>query len=153
MAQDLATRPVTAATLRAAIYARISREDEGNVDNTDIQVDECQDYIERMGWECVGVYVDDNRSAYSGRRRNRYEALLGDIQANKTDIIVCVEMSRLNRRLWYSIDLFRMAETTSLAHIATTDGGGLNLSTPEGIQNAIKLAMEQRTSPGGPASE
>jgi site-specific DNA recombinase len=142
MAQVLEAQPVTTATLRAAPYARISREDEGNVDNTDIQIDESQDYIDRMGWECVGLYVDDNRSAYSGRRRKDYERLLADIQANKIDVIVCTEMSRLNRRLWYSIDLFRMAETTSLSQIATTDGGGLNLSTPEGIQNAIKLAME-----------
>jgi site-specific DNA recombinase len=136
-----ATIPTTA-VLRAAIYARISREDEGNVDNTDIQVDEGQEFIGSNNWECVSVYVDDNRSAYSERRRKDYERLLVDIQANKIDVIVCTEVSRLNRRLWHSIDLFRMAETTSLSHIATTDGGGLNLSTPEGIQNAIKLAME-----------
>src|SRR5215213_3796609 len=142
MAQVLQARPATAATLRAAIYARISREDEGNVDNTDIQVDEGQDFIDQNGWECVGVYVDDNLSAYSGKRRPRYENLLADIQAGKIDVIVCTELSRLNRRLWLSIDLFRMAETTSLSQIATTDGGGVNLSTREGIQNAIKLAME-----------
>src|SRR4029453_14044810 len=142
MAQVLAAQPATTATLRAAPYGRISREDEGNVDNTDIQIDEGQDYIDRMGWECVGVYVDDNRSAYSGRRRKDYERLIADIQANKIDVIVCTELSRLNRLLWHSINLFRMAETTSLRYIATTDGGGLDLSTPEGIQNAIKLAME-----------
>jgi site-specific DNA recombinase len=148
MAQDLAIRPAIAATLRAAIYARISREDEGNVDNTDIQVDEAQDFIDQKVWECVGVYVDDNKSAYSKRRRPRYEALLADIQAGKIDVIVCTELSRLNRRLWLSIDLFRLAETTSLQHIATTDGGGLNLATREGVQNAIKLAMEAENESG-----
>jgi site-specific DNA recombinase len=148
MAQALQARPATAATLRAAIYARISREDEGNVDNTDIQVDEGQDFIDQNGWECVGVYVDDNLSAYSGKRRPRYENLLADIQAGKIDVIVCTELSRLNRRLWLSIDLFRMAETTSLSQIATTDGGGVNLSTREGIQNAIKLAMEAENESG-----
>lgn len=142
MAQVLESRPATTATLRAATYARISREDEGNVDNTDIQVDEAREFIDQQGWECVGVYIDDNRSAYSGRRRKDYERLLVDIQAGKLDVIVVTEMSRLNRRLWESIDLFRMAQTTTLAHIATTDGGGINLSTPEGIENAIKLAME-----------
>jgi site-specific DNA recombinase len=142
MAQVIEAQPGATAILRAAPYARISREDEGNVDNTDIQIDEDQDFIDRQGWECVGVYVDDNKSAYAKRRRPRYEALLADIQANKIDVIVCTELSRLNRRLWHSIDLFRMAETTSLRYIATTDGGGLDLSTPEGIQNAIKLAME-----------
>jgi site-specific DNA recombinase len=129
--------------MRAGIYARISREDEGNVDNTDIQVDESQDYIDSQdGWECVGVYVDDNLSAYSKVRRKDYERLLGDIQANKIDIIVSTELTRLNRRLWYSVDLFRLAETTSLQRIATTDGGGADLSTREGIQNAVTLAIE-----------
>jgi DNA invertase Pin-like site-specific DNA recombinase len=55
--------------MRAAIYVRISGEDEGNVDNTDIQVDESGDFIDSQGWECVGVYVDDNLSAYSKVRR------------------------------------------------------------------------------------
>src|SRR5215216_323968 len=100
--------------MRAAPYARISREDEGNVDNTEIQVDESQDYIDAQGWECVGVYVDDNLSAYSGKRRPAYDRLIADIQANKIDVIVCTELTRLNRRLWHSVDLFRLAETTSL---------------------------------------
>jgi site-specific DNA recombinase len=140
MAQDLATRPATAVTLRAAIYARISREDEGNVDNTDIQVDEAQDFIDRNGWKCVGVYVDDNISAYSGRRRKHYERLLADVQGGKIDVIVCTELKRLNRRLWHSIDLFRMAETTSLKRISTIDDGEINLSTEEGVGNAVRLA-------------
>lgn len=128
--------------MRAAPYARISREDEGNVDNTDIQVDESQDYIDAQGWECVGVYVDDNLSAYSGKRRPAYDRLIADIQANKIDVIVCTELTRLNRRLWHSVDLFRLAETTSLRRIATTDGGGADLSTREGIQSAVTLAIE-----------
>jgi site-specific DNA recombinase len=128
--------------MRAAIYARISREDEGNVDNTDIQVDESQDFIDSQGWECVGVYVDDNLSAYSKVRRKDYDRLLADLQANKIDVIVCTELTRLNRRLWYSVDLFRLAESTSLQRIATTDDGGADLSTREGIQNAVTLAIE-----------
>jgi site-specific DNA recombinase len=57
-------------------------------------------------------------------------------------MIVSTETARLNRRLWNSIGLFRMAETTDLKHIATTDGGGFDLSTPEGIHNAINAAIE-----------
>ena len=127
--------------MRAAIYARISREDEGNVDNTDIQVDECQDYIDTKNWQCVGVYVDDNLSASSGVHRKNYARLLADIQANKIDVIVSTEMKRINRRLWHSVDLFRMAETTTLQRIAAIDDGELDLSIKEGIQNAVGLAI------------
>jgi site-specific DNA recombinase len=141
-APDTLTPVANETTARAAIYARISREDEGNVDNTDIQVDECLEFIAQQGWVYVDKYVDDNRSAYSGRRRKHYDRLIADIQADKIEIIVCTEMTRLNRRLWMSVDLFRMAETTPLRKIATTDGGGPDLSTKLGIHNAVDLAME-----------
>jgi site-specific DNA recombinase len=51
-------------------------------------------------------------------------------------------MTRINRRLWHSIDLFKMAETTTLSHIVTTDEVDIDLSTREGIHNAVKLAIE-----------
>jgi site-specific DNA recombinase len=129
--------------MRAAIYARLSREDVGNVDNTDIQVAEAGDYIaSREGWRHVGTFVDNNISAYSNARRPDYEALFDLIRGNNVDVIVSTEAARLNRRLRNSIGLFRMAESTALKHIATTDGGGFDLSTPEGIHNAINVAIE-----------
>jgi site-specific DNA recombinase len=130
--------------LRAALYARISREDVGNVDNTDIQIEECTDYIAREGWQHVATFVDNNASAYSEyAHRPDYERLLGYIRANKVDLVVVTEPSRLNRRLWNSISLFQLAATTDFKWIKTTDGkGGFDLSTPEGRDNAINAAME-----------
>ncbi len=132
-----------AATLRAAVVARISKEDEGNVENVDIQIRESLGFTQDQGWTHAGTFADNNLSAYSGVRRPGYERLLVAIQNNEIDVIVCTEPSRLNRRLWESIDLFRLALTTDLKRIVTTDGqGGFDLSTPEGIQNAINAAME-----------
>ncbi len=130
--------------LRAAPYARISREDVGNVDNTDIQIEECTDYIAQEGFEHVASFVDNNVSAYSEQaHRPDYERLLAFIRANKLDVIVVTEPSRLNRRLWGSIGLFRLAETSDFKWIKTADGqGGFDLSTPEGRDNAINAAME-----------
>jgi site-specific DNA recombinase len=130
--------------MRAGIYARISREDVGNIDNTDIQVKESAAYIaQQKGWQHIATFVDDNISAYSDyTRRPDYERLLDCIRGNNIDVVVCTEPSRLNRRLWKSIGLFQLAETTDLQAIATTDGGGFNLSTTEGIHNAIAAAIE-----------
>jgi site-specific DNA recombinase len=89
MATLVETPTARVATQRAAIYARISREDEGNVDNTDTQVEEGQDHIDRMRWQCVDVYVDNNLSAYSKGRRPGYERLIADVQAGNIDVIVC----------------------------------------------------------------
>jgi len=128
--------------MRAAIYARLSREDVGNVENTDIQVEEAEGFIAQEGWRHVGTFVDNNLSAYSNTRRPDYERLLDFIRGNRADVIVSTEAARLNRRLWNSIGLFRMAETTDLKRIATTDGGGFDFSTPEGLHNAINAAIE-----------
>jgi site-specific DNA recombinase len=130
--------------MRAAPYARTSREDEGNVENTSIQVDECLAWIEEQGHQLVGPYVDDNASAYSNARRPDYERLLRDVEANKIDIIVCTEPSRLNRNLRNSIGLIALAYTTDLQHIAVTDPErhGFDLSTRSGIQNALEAAIE-----------
>jgi site-specific DNA recombinase len=130
--------------MRAAPYARISKEDVGNVDNTDIQLDECLAWIAEQGHELVGTYVDNNISAYSNARRPDYERLLRDIEANKIDIIVCTEPSRLNRNLRNSIGLIALAYTTDLQHIAVTDPErhGFDLSTRSGIQNALEAAIE-----------
>jgi site-specific DNA recombinase len=130
--------------LRAVPYARISREDVGNIDNTDIQIEECTDHIDDQDWQQVDTFVDDNVSAYSEHAHRRdYERLLASIRANQLDVIVVTELSRLNRRLWDSIGLFRLAETTDFKWIKTADGrGGFDLSTPEGRDNAINAAIE-----------
>jgi site-specific DNA recombinase len=130
--------------MRAAPYARISKEDVGNVDNTDIQLDECLAWITENGHDLAGTYVDNNISAYSNTRRPDYERLLRDVEANKIDIIVCTEPSRLNRNLRNSISLIALAYTTKLQHIAVTDPErhGFDLSTKSGIQNALEAAIE-----------
>jgi len=122
----------------------MSREDIGNVDNTDIQLEEDLAWIDEHDHELVGTYVDNNISAYSNARRPDYERLLADIEADKIDIIVCTEPSRLNRNLRNSIGLISLAYTTDLQHIAVTDPDrrGFDLSTRSGIQNALEAAIE-----------
>lgn len=131
--------------LRAAPYARISREDVGNVDNTAIQVDEALDFIGREGMQHVATFVDDNISAYSERaHRKDYERLVRFIENNNLDVIVVTEPSRLNRRLRNSMRLFHLAYSTDLKYIAVTDPKqpSFDLSTHTGIQNAISAAIQ-----------
>jgi site-specific DNA recombinase len=128
--------------MRTAIYARESKDDQGEAINVDIQIDECKDYAADQGWPVVEVFADNDISAFSGKHRPRYEALKASILAGEVDCILVTEMTRLNRKLWYSIDLFRLAESTPLQRIATTDGGGYNLSTRQGIHNAIQAAID-----------
>jgi site-specific DNA recombinase len=59
------------------------------------------------------------------------------VRRGEVEIIVVTEMTRLYRRLEELLELIKMAESTRLRGIWTTDGVGYDLSTPEGIHAAI----------------
>jgi len=53
----------------AAIYARISSDPDGDQLGVKRQIADCQTFAEHRGWPVHDVYVDDDRSAYSGKTR------------------------------------------------------------------------------------
>src|SRR3712207_9143163 len=61
-------------------------------------------------------HSDDDLSAsrYSTKPRPGYAALLADITADRVEVIVVTEMTRLYRRLEELLELIRLAETTAL---------------------------------------
>ncbi len=60
--------------IRAAIYARISSDREGDQLGVRRQVEDCERLLARKGWEVAERYVDDDVSAYNGRRAARVSA-------------------------------------------------------------------------------
>jgi site-specific DNA recombinase len=128
--------------LRVLLYARISREDVGNVENTDIQLRILRRWCQAEGHEVAGEYVDNDIGAFDDDAyRPAYERLLAAVQANQGDAIAVTEDSRLNRNLWRSIHLFHLAFTTDLKYILTPDEVSYDLSTKEGIHEAIGAAI------------
>jgi site-specific DNA recombinase len=125
--------------VRAAIYPRLSKDRTGLSPNTTIQQVECEEYAADQDWEVVGVFPDNDISAsrYTTKPRTGYADLLHAIRANQVEVVLCTEMSRLYRRIDELIDLIKLAEHTRLRRIETTDGYGYDLSTGEGIHNAI----------------
>ena len=59
---------------------------------------ECRALADRLGWKVAKVYCDNDLSAYSGRRRPEYEAMLTDIEAGKITAVVSWHPDRLHRR-------------------------------------------------------
>jgi site-specific DNA recombinase len=125
--------------MRAAIYPRLSKDRSGISENVEVQIAECETYAEAHSWTVVGVYPDNDLSAskYSTKPRPGYQALLAAICANQIDVVVVTEMERLYRRIDELTHLIKLAESTSLRRIEKTDGNGYDLSTGEGIHNAI----------------
>jgi site-specific DNA recombinase len=125
--------------MQPAIYARLSSDRSGLSDSVELQVREGTAHAEDEGWPEPIVFSDTDISAskYTTKPRPGYNALLDAIERGEVDIIVVTEMTRLYRRLEELLELIRLAERTKLRKIAVTDGGGYNLSTGEGIFNAV----------------
>ena len=124
--------------MRAARCARLSRNRQGLSTNTHVQLAECAQYVEGKGWTLGVTHGDDDLSAsrYSTKPRPGYAALLADIAAGRVDVIVVTEMTCLYRRLEELLELIKLAETTALKRIETTDGMSYDLSTGEGVHQA-----------------
>lgn len=123
----------------SAVYARLSRDRTGLSDSVEIQTQEGLEYAEEIGVAPPIVFSDNDISAsrYTTKPRDDYNALIKAIEAGQVEVIIVTEMTRLYRRLEELLELIRLAERTKLRGIETTDGSGYNLSTGEGIHNAI----------------
>jgi site-specific DNA recombinase len=84
-------------TRRAAIYARISRDREGGGLGVDRQRDDCRALAARLGWDVVAVYTDNDLSAYAGKPRPGYRALLDAIDAGQVNAVIAWHPDRLHR--------------------------------------------------------
>jgi hypothetical protein len=75
---------------RADIYCRISKDDEGDELGVRRQEKLCRELARRLGWEVVGVYTDDNISAFKrAKRRPDFERLCADISSAESTRCSC----------------------------------------------------------------
>src|SRR4029450_14139919 len=84
----------------AAIYVRLSRSrDQAKAPETlDGQPAPCRALAADKGWTVLEPpYLDDDRSAYSGRHRPAYERLLSDVRAGKVQATVAWGARRVTR--------------------------------------------------------
>ena len=80
------------------IYARISSDREGDQLGVRRQIEDCQRLAAERGWVVVDLYVDDDISAWSGKRRPEYERLLVDLRSGRIDGVVVWHLDRLHRQ-------------------------------------------------------
>jgi DNA invertase Pin-like site-specific DNA recombinase len=154
----------------AAIYARISSDPEGDQLGVTRQVADCREQAQRRGWHVAETYIDDDRSAYSGKARPEYRRMLADISAGSVDAVVVWHLDRLHRQpreLEEFFDVCKAARMTQMASVS----GEVDLSSGDGQfmarilgavaakesddksrrikRKALELAMAGKTSGGG----
>ena len=95
------------------------------------QQSDCAGLAERKGWEVVERYVDDDVSAWSGKRRPEYTRCLDDLEAGVIDGLLVYDLDRLHRQpreLEAFIDLCQRLRLTNVTSVS----GDIDLTRPEG---------------------
>ena len=72
--------------LRAVFYARVSTEEEKQLNALEKQIQENRDVIAQKGWELVDEYIDEGKSGTKVKGRNEYQRLLDDLESDKFDV-------------------------------------------------------------------
>lgn len=88
---------------RAVFYARVSTEEEEQMNAVEKQIEENREIIRTKGWILADEYIDKGISGTQTKKRNEYKRMMDDIRRDRFDIIVVKDQSRLQRNTmdWY----------------------------------------------------
>jgi site-specific DNA recombinase len=128
---------------RAVIYTRISKDREGAGLGVDRQRQQCDDLADHLGWQVVAHHSDNDLSAYSGKPRPGYRALLDDLEQGRADAVIVWHTDRLHRR---PVELEHYIDVCDPRGVITqtVKAGPLDLATPSGRMVARMLGSAGR---------
>lgn len=128
---------------RAVIYTRISKDRAGAGLGVDRQRQDCVDLADHLGWTVVGHHSDNDLSAYSGKPRPGYRALLDDLENGRANAVIVWHTDRLHRR---PVELEQYIDVCDPRGVITqtVKAGPLDLATPSGRMVARMLGSAGR---------
>ena len=101
--------------IRAAIYCRVSTDDQAERRTIDAQVHALRQTVPHWGMEIVGEYLDDG---YSGTlaldKRPAGLRLMDDAKAGKIDVVAFLKTDRLARSLRHLLDIVDYFDSVSV---------------------------------------
>lgn len=129
--------------MRATIYARISKDREGAGLGVQTQESDCRELAASLGWTVVSVHTDNDLSAYSGKPRPAYRAMLREIEAGDVDAVLAWHTDRLHRSVTELEEYASLSDAHGVA-THTVKAGHLDLSTSSGRLVARLLGSTAR---------
>jgi len=125
---------------RALAYLRISQDRDATMRSVDNQRSEIEALAKRLGLTIAETYLDDDISAYSGRRRPGYEQLRDALAVGPATLLVW-HVDRLYRQPRELEALLDLVEQNPV-RIEAVRGGGLDLNSHEGrLQARLLVSM------------
>lgn len=129
------TRTSTTTRNHAAVYCRISKDDAGTALGVKRQEKLCRQLAAERGYEVAEVFIDNDLSASSGKRRPAFERLLESAEAGEIDAVICYHIDRLYRRNAELERIVPIVDRTRLGILVVT-ASDIDLSTASGRMTA-----------------
>ncbi|GAA4126889.1 recombinase family protein [Nocardioides fonticola] len=124
---------------RAGLYARISQDTDGTGLGVARQLEDCHRLADSLGWPVAGEYVDNDISAYSGKRRPEYQRMLSDIADGVIDAVIVYHLDRLTRRPLELEQFLAVLDQAGVRNVRFVSGPA-DLSTGDGLLVVRMLA-------------
>jgi DNA invertase Pin-like site-specific DNA recombinase len=127
----------------AYIYCRISQDRTGAGLGVERQEQDCRKLAESLGMEVLAVFVDNDMSAFSGKKRPAYSDMMEKLAKGSAQAVLCWHTDRLHRsprELESYIDICEKHGITTHA----TQAGEIDLATPSGRAVARTLGAWAR---------
>ena len=115
------------ATLRIAIYARVSTQDQ----HCELQFSELRTYCHRWGWTDIAEYVE-KVSGKAGQKRPVLEQLLADARLKKVDVVLVWKIDRFGRSVQEFVERVRTLDDVGVRFIAPNQGIDTDQRSPAG---------------------
>jgi site-specific DNA recombinase len=128
---------------RAGLYARISTDRHADELGVRRQIADCEALATSRGFTVVDRFVDNDASAFAGRRRPEYERLMADVRSGRITAIVAWDADRIYRHP-KDLESFVTTVEEAGAAVLTVQSGEIDLSTASGRMVARILGTTAR---------
>lgn len=130
----------SSATVRCAIYVRVSLDSTGEQLAITRQLEDCRKIAHARGWVVVAEYPDNSISAYKEKDRPKYNEMTAAYQRGEFNAVIVWDLDRLTRQPKQLEDWVEAAEKRGLLLVTVT--GDVDLSTHNGrLYARIKAAV------------
>ena len=118
--------------MKAALYARVSNEEQVEGYSLDAQRRAFQTLVKVRGWTCYREYTEEGRSAHTDdiNKRPVFKEAIGDALANKYDVLVVHKIDRFSRKLRVTLEYFEKLGKAGIGFVSIENQ--IDYSTPSG---------------------
>src|SRR5690242_11645555 len=104
----MATRRPAKSVTRAAVYHRVSSEEQVDGYSLDAQARATRAFCDGQGWEIVQTYADEGRSARTDdlAKRPAFTQMLDDAEVGRFDVVVVHKLDRFSRNRKIAFEAF-----------------------------------------------